>query len=84
MELLVSSLAVYKVLQTLDALSPREAMPWVKILVGIALGYAAVFLLNMEDKPLMGLTVATGAGIVHSVLRLVTLVGDVARKRSLR
>lgn len=84
MELVVASLAVYKTVQALDALSPKEAMPWVKILVGVALGYAAVFILNMPDKSLMGLTVAAGAGIVHTVMRLLVLLGDLARKRSMR
>jgi hypothetical protein len=84
MELFVASLAVYKTVQVLDSLSPKEAMPWVKILVGIALGYASVFILSLEHKPVMGLTVAACAGIVHTVLRLITLVGDVARKRSIR
>lgn len=84
MELFIASLCVYKAVQTLDALSPKEAMPWVKILVGILLGYGAVFILNMDDKSVMGLTVAAGAGIVHTVLRLLTLVGDLARRKSIR
>lgn len=84
MELFVASLCVYKTVQVLDALAPKEAMPWVKIVVGIGLGYAATFLINMEHKAVMGLTVAAGAGIVHTVLRLLTLVGDLARKKTLR
>lgn len=84
MELVIASLAVYKAMQLLDALSPREAMPWVKVLVGCALGYGATFALGLQDPALMGLTVATCAGIVHAVLRLLTLVGDMARKKSLR
>lgn len=81
MELFIAATAVYKAVQVLDALSPKEAMPWVKICVGVILGYAAVFILSMEDKPLMGLTVAACAGTIHTVLRLFTLVGDYARRK---
>jgi len=84
MSLIIASLAVYKVMQTLDALTPREAMPWVKVLAGIALGYGAAALARLDDLLLSGLAVAALAGSVHAVLRLVTLVGDLARKRSLR
>jgi hypothetical protein len=84
MSLIIASLAVYKLMQTLDALSPREAMPWVKVLAGIALGYGAAAVARLDDVILSGLAVATLAGSVHAVLRLVTLVGDLARKRSLR
>jgi hypothetical protein len=84
MSLIIASLAVYKVMQTLDALTPREAMPWVKVLAGIALGYGAAALARLDDVLLSGLAVAALAGSVHAVLRLVTLVGDLARKRSLR
>jgi hypothetical protein len=84
MSLIIASLAVYKVMQTLDALTPREAMPWVKVLAGIALGYGAAALARLDNIVLSGLAVASLAGSVHAVLRLVTLVGDLARKRSLR
>lgn len=84
MEYLVCSLAVYKLMQALDALAPREAMPWVKVLAGIVLGYGAAAIARLDHVLLSGLAVATLAGSVHAVLRLVTLVGDLARKRSLR
>lgn len=84
MSLVIASLAVYKLMQALDALTPREAMPWVKVLAGVALGYGAAAIAQLDDLVLSGLAVATLAGSVHAVLRLVTLVGDLARKRSLR
>jgi len=84
MSLIIASLAVYKLMQALDALTPREAMPWVKVLAGTALGYGAAAIARLDDLLLSGLAVATLAGSVHAVLRLVTLVGDLARKRSLR
>ena len=84
MNTLIAALAVYKVVQLADALSPREAMPWVKLLFGIAISYGAAALLRIDNLPISGLTVATLAGTVHAVLRLVTLAGDLARKRSLR
>jgi hypothetical protein len=84
MALILASLAVYKVMQALDALTPREAMPWVKVLAGILLGYVGALIARLDYLALSGLAVATLAGSVHAVLRLITLVGDLARKRSLR
>ena len=84
MNTLIAALAVYKIVQLADALSPREAMPWVKLIFGIAVSYGAAALLHLDNLALTGLTVATLAGTVHAVLRLVTLAGDLARKRSLR
>jgi hypothetical protein len=83
-EILIAALAVYKVVQVLDAISPREAMPWVKVLVGVALGYPAAILADVSNVTLGGLAVATMAGTIHAVLRLITLTGDMARKKSLR
>jgi hypothetical protein len=77
----LAGLAVYKAVQMLDALSPREAMPWVKVLVGILFGYGAAFLLKMDDPAIAGLAVASIASGCHSVLRLATLLGDMALNR---
>lgn len=82
--LLLAGLALYKVLQVLDAISPREAMPWVKVVAGVALGYPAALLADVPNVTLGGLAVATVAGTIHSILRLITLTGDMARKKSLR
>jgi hypothetical protein len=83
-DILLASLAVYKIVQVLDAVSPREAMPWVKVLVGVVLGYPAAIIAGVSNVALGGLAVATVAGTIHAVLRLVTLTGDMARKKSLR
>lgn len=84
MELFIAALAVYKVIQVLDSLSPREAMPWVKILVGVALSYPAGLLIGVENLALSGLAIATLSGTVHSVLRWFTLSGDASYRRSMR
>jgi len=84
MSLLLASLALYKVLQAFDALTPREAMPWVKVVLGIALGYPAAIIAGVSNVALGGLAVATLAGTIHAVLRMITLTGDMARKKSLR
>lgn len=81
MNYLLAGLAVYKVVQLLDALSPREAMPWVKVLVGVLLGYGAAFVSGMDNIAIAGLAVATIASSCHSVLRLATLLGDMALRR---
>lgn len=84
MNYLLSGLAVYKVMQLLNSLTPREAMPWVKVLVGIIAGYATAFIINLPDKWTSGLVVATIASACHGILRLITLHGDLAGRKSLK
>lgn len=84
MTYLLTALAVYKVVQMLDLLTPREAMPWVKVVAGIVLGYGASFLVDVENRWTAGLTIATLAGACHGVLRLVTLLGDMAQRKSVK
>lgn len=80
--MILCALAVYKLAQILDAMTPREAMPWVKLLVVTALSYGATFLMGLENPLISGLSVATLAGAVHTVLRVMTLLGDRAQKQT--
>ena len=80
MNYLLAGLAVYKLMQFLNTLTPKEAMPWVKVLVGVVFGYGVSFIINLPDKWTSGLVVATIASACHGLLRLVTLHGDLARK----
>lgn len=82
--ILLASLAVYKVLQFTDSVLPREAMPWVKIFASILLGYAAGVIIGCEDLAINGLAIASLSGTVHAVHRLLTLSGDAAHRKSLR
>lgn len=84
MSIFIAALAVYKVVQVLDALSPKEAMPWVKIVLGVMLSYPAGILMGVDDIGMSGLAIATLSGTIHSVLRFLTLSGDAERRRSLR
>jgi len=84
MELLVIALAVYKFVQIIDMLMPREVMPWVKVVATLVISYIVVVVLRTEKMWIDGLAVATLAGIVHSVIRMITLMGDMARTRSLK
>jgi hypothetical protein len=84
MNYIIAALAVYKLVQLLNVLTPREAMPWVKILAGVAFGYGASFVLSIEDMWTSGLVVATLAGACHGVLRMITLVGDMSQRKSLK
>ena len=84
MNYVIAGLAVYKLVQLLNVLTPREAMPWVKILAGVAFGYGASFVLSIEDMWTSGLVVATLAGACHGVLRMITLVGDMSQRKSLK
>jgi hypothetical protein len=82
--ILLASLAVYKALQFTDSILPREAMPWVKILASIVLGYVAGLLIGCENLVINGLAIASLSGTVHAVHRLLTLSGDAAHRKSLR
>ncbi len=84
MTYVIAGLAVYKLIQVLDLLTPREAMPWVKVLVAVALGYGISFLIQIEELWTSGLVVATLAGATHTLLRLLTLTGDMAQRRSMK
>lgn len=84
MELLLCALAVYKFVQIAEALSQREPMPWVKVVFSVAVSYGAAALLQMQDLWMSGLVVATVAGTVHTMLRLLTLVGDMAYRKSIK
>lgn len=84
MDYIIGALAVYKIVQLLDALAPKEAMPWVKVLVGIVFGYIVSFVMNMPDRWTSGLAVATLAGTCHGVLRFITLIGDSAGRKAPR
>lgn len=84
MELILGALAVYKVVQVIDLLLPKEPMPWVKVIATLVISYGMVFALWTDKIWLHGLVVATLAGIVHSLIRMVTLTGDMARTRSLK
>jgi len=84
MELLFAALAVYKFVQIIDMLLPKEPMPWVKVVATLVISYIVVVVLWTEKMWMDGLVVATLAGIVHSVIRMITLMGDMARTRSLK
>ena len=84
MTYIIAALAVYKIVQFLDAMTPKEAMPWVKVTAGIAFGYGASALLHIDNMWTSGLAVATLAGAVHGLLRLITLLGDLASRKSTR
>lgn len=84
MNYIIAGLAVYKLVQVVDALTPKEAMPWVKILFSILIGYVSTLFIGLEHPVLDGLAVATIAGMVHAVLRLLTLLGDWAQRRITR
>jgi hypothetical protein len=84
MNYIIAGLAVYKMLQILDVLTPKEAMPWVKIVFGVLLGYVSTLLLVVPNVPLSGLVIGTIAGTVHGLLRLLTLLGDWAQRKATR
>ena len=82
MNYILSALAVYKVMQFLNIMTPKEAMPWVKVLTGILLGYSVSFVTNLPDKWVSGLVVATLASACHGILRIITLHGDLAARKT--
>lgn len=84
MELIVGALAVYKIVHVVDLLTPKEAMPWVKVLFSLAISIPISFFLGLEYPIVSGCAMATLAGTVHAVLRLIVLVGDSAQRKVIR
>jgi uncharacterized membrane protein len=84
MNYIICALAVYKAVQIIESLLPKEVMPWVKVVAGTVLSYIAIFIVPFDDRWLSGLAVATLAGAVHTLLRLLTLMGDMSFKRSIK
>lgn len=84
MNYIICALAVYKAVQIIESLLPKEVMPWVKVIAGTVLSYIAIFIVPFDDRWLAGLAVATLAGAVHTLLRLLTLMGDMSFKRSIK
>ena len=80
--LLVCGLAVYKLMQLVESLLPKEPMPWGKVLVASLLGIGVTFVTQVGNEVVNGLAIATVAGAVHSLLRLITLAGDLFRRRA--
>lgn len=84
MTYIICALAVYKIVQIADSITPKEAMPWVKVLFSTAVSYGISFLAPTDHKIIDGLVIATLAGAVHSILRLLTLLGDMSFKKSIK
>lgn len=84
MELLFAALAVYKTIQILDLFIPKDPMPWVKVVATLVVSYVVVVVLRTEIIWIHGLVVAAIAGIVHSLVRMIIFMGDMAKTRSLR
>lgn len=84
MTYLIAALSVYKIIQILDSLTPKEAMPWVKIVFAVVISYPITLLLGTPEPWFDGLAVATLAGGCHALLRLVMLFGDNIQRKTIR
>lgn len=84
MNYIIGALAVYKMVQVVDVMLPKEAMPWVKILFTVAVSYPTAFLLGTPNVAVAGCAIATLAGTVHAVLRLLVLMGDSMKRKATR
>jgi hypothetical protein len=84
MDYIIAALAVYKIVQLADALTPKEAMPWVKIIFTVILSYPITLVLGTPNPYIDGLAVATLAGVCHAVVRLVMLLGDNIKRKAIR
>lgn len=84
MTYIIAALAVYKLVQILDSLTPREAMPWVKIIATTVLSYLVTIFVPVSEPWVGGLVISTLAGATHTLLRLLTLTGDMAQRKASR
>jgi hypothetical protein len=84
MDYIIGALAVYKAVHLLELALPRPVETWVKVAASVVLSYGAAVLLRADYLPISGLVIATLASGVHAVLRLLTLAGDLAMRRTIR
>lgn len=88
MTYIISALAVYKILHIAQALLVRDVMPWVKVVTGALVSFLAVGLAGGQKSVgmfvLSSLAVATLSGTAHSVIRLLTYLGDMAARKSVK
>lgn len=84
MTYLIAALSVYKIVQIIDSLTPKEAMPWVKIVFAVVVSYPITLVLGTEEPWFDGLVVATLAGVCHALIRLVMLMGDNLQRKTIR
>ena len=84
MDYILGALAVYKITHVLDTLTPKEAIPWVKVVFSLLVSFIFSFMLGLPDIFIAGCAIATLAGTVHAFLRLMVLVGDMAQRKVLR
>ena len=84
MDYIIGALAVYKAVHLLELALPRPVETWVKVAASVVLSYAAAVLLWTYHLPISGLVIATLASVIHAVLRLLTLAGDLAMRRTIR
>ena len=84
MDYIIGALAVYKVVHLLELALPRPVETWVKVAASVVLSYAAAVLLWTDHLPISGLVIATLASVIHAVVRLLTLAGDLAMRRTMR
>lgn len=84
MDYILGALAVYKIVHVLDLLTPKEAMPWVKVVFSLLVSFVMAFVLQLDNVFVAGCAIATLSGTVHTVLRLFVLVGDMAQRKTMR
>ena len=84
MDYIIGALAVYKAVHLLELALPRSVETWVKVAASVVLSYGAAVFFWSDHLPLAGLAVATLASLVHAVLRLLTLAGDLVIRRTIR
>lgn len=84
MDYILGALAVYKITHVLDMVTPKEAMPWVKVVFSLLVSFIISFVLGLPNVFIAGCVIATLSGTVHALLRLVMLLGDMTQRKTLR
>lgn len=84
MNYIIGALAVYKIVHTIDVLTPKEAMPWVKVLFALLVSFLIAFMVGVDNVFIGGCAIATLSGTVHALLRLLVLLGDMAQRKAIR
>lgn len=84
MNILLSGLAVYKVVQFIKATAPVSIPPWVELLLSVLLSIGVTFVTGSGNVVLLGLVVATIAEATQMVMRLAAYAGDLLLRKSIK
>jgi hypothetical protein len=81
---LLSGLVVYKIVQFIKATAPVSIPPWVELLLSVLISIGVTFVTVDGNVVFMGLVVATLAEATQMIMRLAAFAGDLLLRKSIK